>query len=185
MSALRKEWHSGPVFIIGPPVQSQGLQRVVEQVLECVVDDYVTDFSLDAILGPVTFKRSWLPGGRASKRAGLDGCDLYCANAWWRSEEDPPESFTVAVMDKSCYDGHAEDRGDKIPEFETFLVSMFRGEAVKSDRVFQWMTYRMHNWYDRSEWAPIWNLEQSERDHAKTVHWLKGGGWRDRSLLHL
>ena len=38
MSALRKELHSGPVFIIGPPFQCQGLQKVVEQVLEWVVD---------------------------------------------------------------------------------------------------------------------------------------------------
>ena len=100
----RMEWYSSPVFIIGPPVQSKGLKQVVEQVLERVVNDWVTDFYLDAILGPVTFKRSWLPGGRASMRPGLDGCDLYCANACWRSEEDPPESFTIAVMDKRCYE---------------------------------------------------------------------------------
>ena len=134
---------------------------------------------MDAILGPVTFKRSWLPGGRASMRLGLDGCDLYCANACWRSEEDPPESFTIAVMDKSCYDGHAEDSDDKIPQFETFVVSMFRGEAVKSDRVFQWTTWCKHNWLDRSQWAQIWNVQENEREYAKSVELLKGSRWQN------
>ena len=173
------EWCSGSVFIIGPPVERQGLQNVVEQVLQRVVTEWVRNFYLEEILGPVTYRRSWLPGGRTALRSGLDGCDLFCANAWWQSEEDPPESFTIAVMDKSCYDGYAEDSDDKIPEFETFVVSMFRGEAVKSDRVFQWTTYRKHNWFDRSEWAQIWNLEQNEREYAKSVELLKGSRWQN------
>ena len=170
-------WHSGSVFIIGPPVQSREVEKLVEQVLECVVDDYVENFSLHAMLGPVIYKRSWVPGGRAFKRAGLEGCELYCADAWWQSRRPTPESFTVSVVDKSFYDGLAEDRLNRSPEFETFVVSMFLEDAVKPSSVFEWMTYCKRNWYDRSAWSPDWNLAESERQHVKSVEDLKSSRW--------
>jgi hypothetical protein len=175
----RMEWCSGSFFVIGPPVQKQGLQDVVEEVLQRVVPLWFRNFYLEDILGPVAYRRSWLPGGRASLRTALDGCDLFCANAWWQSEEDPPESFTIAVMDKSCYDGYAEASDDKIPDFETFVVSMFRGEAVKSDRAFQWKTYCKPHWSDRSRWLQIYNPQQSEREYGKSVESLKGSRWQN------
>ena len=132
----RLQWCSGSVFVVGPPVEKQGLEELVAEVLHRVEQTWFTNSYLEDILGPVVYRRSWLPGGRPSLRYGLDGCDLFCANAHWQSEEDPPDSFTTAVMDSSCYDGYAEPSDDKIPYFETFLVAFFSGRSCELGESF-------------------------------------------------
>ena len=74
-------WHQGSVFILGPPVQRTQVEELVQQVLECVVDSRVSNFSVDAMIGPVFYMRSWIPGGRAAKRLGLEGVELFCGDA--------------------------------------------------------------------------------------------------------
>ena len=88
-------WRQGSVFILGPPVQKPEVEPLVQLVLECVLDIPVWNFSLDALIGPVFYLRSWMTGGRTAVRPGLEGVELFCGTAWWESYQPIPESFTV------------------------------------------------------------------------------------------
>ena len=172
-------WHQGSVFILGPPVQRTEVEPLVQQVLECVLDRPVWHFSLDALKGPVFYLCSWMTGGRTSVRPGLKGVELFCGTAWWESHQPTPESFTVSVADVDFFGRCAEHRENRTPDFETFLVAMFTGNAVKPSSVFEWMASAKRGWFDRSAWLPQWTAIESERQRVKSLEALNESCWHD------